>query len=135
MMETNAKFLKLLEEVRDATREDQAAWEESLDDNTFRITKPYGMLEVRREMNSFPSAGITYTAALIDDRGRVIEALMTVDGPKTSNGPGFLHVDLLRELYEAAERHIHRSDVVLDLMLADFAGKGRASTSTPVARR
>ena len=124
-MEPNPKFLKLLREILAATLAGEAPWREGFDEDTYRISKHYGMLEVHREQNRFPTGGMTYSAELIDQKGAVTESATTVDAPASTNGPGFPHVELLRSLFEAAAKSVRRSDAVLDQMLAEFTAKGR----------
>ena len=119
------KFEKLLQEVDEATQSGLVAWEEGLDEDSYRIAKPYGTLEITREVNAFPLGGITYSAQLFDRGGSAVESAMSVDGGRSAPSESFPHAALFKSIFEGAARRVHGSEGVLDRMLAEFSGPRR----------
>ncbi len=124
-LEIDPKFLRLLQEVRDASERNELRWEATLLDDSYRVSKPYGSVWISKEIPSYPQGGFVYAAMLTDETGRSIEIARAVEAPRGAGVPDTPHVSLLKSLFEAAERSARRPTDVLDRMLAEFSGKGR----------
>ena len=125
-MATNPKFWMLLGEIQRATVAGETRWHEGFDDDSYRITKPYGLLEVSRRGESAAGEDLTYVAELMDDQGAIAAsaiAKMEVSSEHTSPSHEFTR---LESLFQAAERSVHPPGGVLDKMLADFSAKRHA---------
>lgn len=124
-MGTNPKFWQLLGDIQKATLAGKVQWHEGFDDDSYRLTKPYGLLEVARQGGPASHEDVTYLAELMDDRGQIAESATAKYGPGDSGAPESFHFMLLETLFKAAQESAHPSGGVLDQMLADFSPQVR----------
>jgi hypothetical protein len=109
-MEANPKFVKLLESLREATARGTVQWEETVDEKTFRVTRDYATVQIYWNIDDI-SVKKYYYADLLDQKGRVVESLEAESGSEEN---------LLKDLFELAQRNARHADDLLDRMIADL---------------
>ncbi len=79
MNNVSDKFLKLMDELRQATIEGKITWEETADESQFRALLKPGMVRIGRQVLYSEDGDITttYSITLLNREGRVVKEFMT----------------------------------------------------------
>lgn len=106
----NPKFIALLKVLNNATKEGKVNWQETADEDAFRVLLGSGM--VRIESGFGEDTGHQYRAFLLNQKGRTIDELWV--------GEGRDEYGLLDGLYSLARASALNIDMVVDSMLANL---------------
>lgn len=111
-MSIHDKLLKLVIHLARETARGKIAWEDTADDETFRVGLANGVvtIEMFRDEDFNGDALFNYRLTVFNERGQVAETFV----PATSDGK-----KLIYELYEAARRSARRTNDVIDALLKE----------------
>ena len=113
------QLTKLLSELLDATSHGAVGWEETAEEDAFRIGLGDGMIRIQSRTNP-DNDERQYEAYLMNKQGRVVDEI-------SSWGSNY---KLLRELYEAARSSALNMELVVRSMLSDLR-EGRTRELPP----
>ena len=112
MNNVSDKFLKLMDELRQATIEGKITWEETADESQFRALLKPGMVRIGRQVLYSEDGDITttYSITLLNREGRVVEEFMTPEP----------YLEQMGGLFELARRTAMKGEQLLDDFLAEL---------------
>ena len=115
MMESNDKFIGLLEQVCALTDAGSIEWRETSDVNRFTALLKSGGIQIEKlyEDNSDPQDSEYFEATLMNAKSRPIQSLSSHE-----------HAPLLRGLFEKARYNARKGRDVLDGLLSEVSGLG-----------
>jgi hypothetical protein len=101
-MDSAQKFIQLLQELRDATREGRVAWEETVDEETFTVKLADGFLNLASREGR-------YFATLYSSKGRMVNMLVPEEPAA---------IELFRDLFVQARQSARHFDDLIDRMIS-----------------
>ena len=108
-MSENAKFVQLLENIRDATAKGRLQWEDTIHEDSFRLVLDYAILRIGVSYDDGLERE-TYSAFLMNEAGRVVDSLTSEEGSR----------ELLANLFGLARRSARGAEDLIDRMLGDL---------------
>jgi hypothetical protein len=115
------RLVKLLGELLQTTRLGVVGWQETAEENAFRIGLGDGMIRIQSRTNGDDDER-NYDAYLMNKQGRVVDEVTA-----WRNSPNYV---MLRELYEEARSSALNMDDVVKSMLSDLR-EGRTRELPP----
>jgi hypothetical protein len=108
-MDPNPKFIRLLQRIQESTKAGRIHWEETVDENSFRLVLNPGMIRITRQDSDNSDLPI-YVAILIDGGGKVVD---------TAVGTASEAI-LLDEIWRLARRDAMKADGLIDVMIGNL---------------
>ena len=115
-MSANPKFISLLRNLLEATEEGKLAWEETPNENTYRVFLDRAIVHISADSDE-PFALVYYTASLKNPDGKELESLTVSRNEESDDW------QLFADLYEAARRRAINVDGLLDGLIESVKKK------------
>jgi hypothetical protein len=119
MSDTTGKLIRLLEDLKTLTEQGKVAWNETADEDEFRVALKPGLLRISRGTNYSDDGDEArfYLVTVLNREAKVVEEFS-----RSSASEG-IEFELMRDLYELARRAALRGDNLLDDMLTDVESR------------
>lgn len=113
-METNTKLIEFLRHLRRATETGRIRWQETVNEDAFRVVLDHGMVRVGLvAADDEDGESQSHYAVLLDKEGRVQEEVSLIPSDPS----------LLDDLYHLAKRSVRNSDKLIEELMGDLEAK------------
>jgi hypothetical protein len=111
--------VELLNRLSAKTKEGSLDWKKTADDNTLQVS--FRKNSVQLQKTKLPTANPSYSVALLDGEGNVVEEFHDAELDQDKFGQTDQHFyELMAEMYERARRRAYGADKVLSEILKDL---------------